>query len=197
MSEHLWLPVTIVVATTVAVFSAWTHSGGQQGSLVPLHGATLVYMDKFMDRSLVTAKRKAVILRALEVELDKGEAEAAENDRAAVQPNPAEVALYLMSVHDVPVARCYLFDNEVANVIVDRRQRGKGYCKHLIATVADHRRTLKHTVKIRVKASNAPALACYRTIFSNERLDSSKQIEMDGVRTKSEISRFLVPVTTV
>jgi ribosomal protein S18 acetylase RimI-like enzyme len=133
--------------------------------------------------------------------LNDGEEEANTVDAvdAAARPKTIrdlmKVYLYVMVVAGVAVASCQA-NGEIDNVKVDKRQRRKGYCSRLVASVAHHQTTvLKRGIRISAMKENAAARACYRKVFESERDAPSKRamVEFDSVRPATALAPFLVP----
>jgi ribosomal protein S18 acetylase RimI-like enzyme len=211
MSADLWMIPVLTVGMTVAgalVFlsghiypdSTGQESPGQESSVRDgvNDGAEVRYLPFASASTLAPADKQAFGQMLTRIAANEGERETGKQEQAT----QAVVidSVYVMLVADVPVARCVVqvAGNEVRieEVLVDKRQRGKGYCPRLIASVANHQTSsLKRKITIASRPSNAAARACYRKVFEEERqVPGEALVKFERVRAQSAIAHLLVPM---
>jgi hypothetical protein len=81
-------------------------------------------------------------------------------------PIGSHVGVYFLMRGSDCIAKCAIVNSEITDVLVDLKERGKGYCPYMIATVAKHRRDkYNQDAFIRVEKDNLAALSCYKKIL--------------------------------
>lgn len=198
MSDFWYVPVITIVISLVGVGALALGGTGTKDRAVATVSARIVVVP-----SMAQASPNLQTIAPLYIN-NQGDLQSDPDAKAILKqlgitvPEKKDIAMYGMVVDGVPVAACTVWGGsfQISEVVTDSRQRGKGYCKRLIASVANHVATvMKRKPSIIVAVSNAAAVACYRAVFAAEEvLPGGKYIQLRDVRSTAEIERFLVPM---